>query len=97
MLRLILLLIVIAGVAGYFTRPQEPAMRQAADAVLSDPQNISQGFESLGATIAGDRHYDNYYVAARYTVSLGEDPLVECWGAFTQVTCSRKEETTSAT
>ena len=60
----ILLLIVVAGVAGYFTRPEEAVMRERADAVLSDPQNVTQGFESLGATIAGERAYSNYYVLA---------------------------------
>ena len=89
MLRLILLLIIIAGVAGYFTRPDEAAMRQQADTVLSDPQSISEGFESLGATVAGERAYDNYYVASRYTVTLSGNPVVQCWGAFQQVKCDR--------
>lgn len=85
----ILLLLVIAGVAGFFTRPDEPKMREAADAVLSDPQNITQGLDSIGATIAGNRDYTNYYVASRYIVSLDNAPVVTCWGAFTQVQCSR--------
>jgi hypothetical protein len=91
MLRLVLLLLIVAGVAGYFTRPDEPTMRQAADAVLSDPQNISQGLESIGATVAGDRNYSNYYVAAKYDVTLDGAPVVSCWGAFTQVQCNRAE------
>jgi hypothetical protein len=92
MLRLILLLIVIAGVAGFFTRPDEAKMREAADAVLNEPQTISEGLESVGAAIAGDRAYDNYYVAARYTIALDAQPVVQCWGAFTQVRCDRVEE-----
>lgn len=88
----ILLLIIIAGVAGYFTRPDEATMRQAADSVLSDPQNISQGLESIGATVAGDRAYDNYYVASKYTVALDNNPVVQCWGAFKQVKCDRVEQ-----
>jgi len=92
-MRWILLLLVIAGVAGYFTRPEEAAMRERADAVLSDPQSVSEGFESLGATIAGDRAYSNYYVAAKYTVTLDGQPVVNCWGAFTQVQCSRAADT----
>jgi hypothetical protein len=89
----ILLLLVIAGVAGYFTKPQEAVMRERADAVLSDPQSVSEGFESLGATIAGDRAYSNYYVAAKYSVTLDGQPVVNCWGAFTQVQCSRAADT----
>ena len=98
MLRLVLLLLIIAGVAGYFTRPDEATMRQSADAILSDPSNISQGLESIGATIAGDRHYDNYYVASKYTVTLDNNPIVECWGYFTKTSCSRvqQSETTSS-
>lgn len=89
----IVLLLIIAGVAGYFTRPDEAAMRAGADAVLSDPQNVSQGFESLGATLAGDRSYDNYYVASKYNVTLDGQPIVTCWGAFKQVQCNRAPDT----
>ncbi|MEZ5994963.1 MAG: hypothetical protein R3C25_04355 [Hyphomonadaceae bacterium] len=93
MLRIILLLLVVAGIAGYFTKPEEPAMRAAADAVLQDPQTISEGFESLGASLAGNRTYDNYFVASRYTISLDGQPVVNCWGAFTQTQCSRAPDT----
>ncbi|MBL8530843.1 MAG: hypothetical protein JNK94_03840, partial [Hyphomonadaceae bacterium] len=72
MFRIIILLLIIAGVAGYFTRPDEPVMRQQADAVLNDPQNISQGLETVGAALAGNRVYSNYYVAAKYTVTLDQ-------------------------
>ena len=85
----LILLIIIAGIGGYFTRPEEGKMREAANALLSNPGDISQGVQSLGATIAGDRTYDNYYVAAKYTVTLNNDPVVTCWGAFTQVQCNR--------
>ncbi len=88
----VLLLVVIAAVAAFFTRPDEPAMRAAADTVLNDPQNISQGLESLGATLAGNRDYTNYYVASRYVVTLDSNPVVTCWGAFQQVQCSRAEQ-----
>ncbi|MEZ5961782.1 MAG: hypothetical protein R3C30_15370 [Hyphomonadaceae bacterium] len=89
----IVLLLIIAGVAGYFTKPEEAVMREAADAVLSDPQSVSEGFESLGATIAGDRSYSNYYVAAKYNVTLDGQPVVTCWGAFTQTQCNRAADT----
>lgn len=92
----LLLLVVIAGVAGYFTRPDEAKMRAGADALLGAPQSISQGVESLGATIAGDRAYDNYYVASKYTVTVNSNPVVTCWGAFTQVKCDRAAASTSS-
>jgi hypothetical protein len=90
--RLVLLLLVVAGVAAFFTRPDEAKMREAAEAVLSDPQNISQGIESIGASLAGDRAYSNYYLASRYVVTLDGNPVVSCLGAFTQVQCSRAEQ-----
>lgn len=96
MLRLVLLLLVVAGVAAYFTRPAEPVMRDAADAVLSEPQSISEGLESIGATIAGNRAYTNYYLASRYVVTLDNQPVVSCWGAFTQVQCSRAQPATAS-
>jgi hypothetical protein len=89
MLRLVLLILVIAGVAAYFTRPDEAALRQGAEAVLSDPQSIGEGFENMGAALLGDRAYDNYFVASRYRVTLDNEPIVQCWGAFTQVKCAR--------
>ena len=71
--------------------PNRATGTSRAQAVLSDPQSISQGLQSLGVAIAGDRTYDNYYVAARYTVVLDNTPVVTCWGAFTQVQCQRLE------
>ena len=97
MLRLVLLLLIVAAVGGYFTRPDEATMRHAADAVLSDPSNISQGLESIGATVAGDRAYDNYYVASKYTVSLEGNPVVTCWGAFQQTKCERAASNSGGT
>ena len=92
MLRIILFVLIVAGVAGYFTRPEEPAMREAANAVLSEPGDISEGLEGIGAAIAGQRVYSNYYVGARYSVALDGRTLVDCWGAFTQVRCSRSAQ-----
>jgi hypothetical protein len=92
----LIVLIIIAGIAGYFTRPDEAKMREAANALLSNPGNISQGVESVGASLAGNRSYDNYYVAARYTVTLNNDPVVTCYGAFTQVQCSRAQQHSGA-
>lgn len=96
MLRLVLLLLVVAGVAAFFTRPDEPRMREAADAVLSDPQNISQGIESIGASVLGDRNFTNYYLASKYVVTFDNAPVVTCWGAFTQVQCSRAADEPAA-
>ena len=89
MIRWLFLLIVVAAAAGYFTRPNEAAMRSAAESVLNDPATLEQMGDMLGAALAGQRRFDDYLVATRYTVTIGEDPAVECWGAFQQTRCNR--------
>jgi hypothetical protein len=96
MVRLLFLLIVVAGVAGYFTRPDEPKMRTAAESVLNDPATLGQLMQGVGAAVAGQRRFDDYFVATKYTVNIGEEPVVECWGAFTQTRCSRVQHAQTA-
>jgi hypothetical protein len=83
----LVLLIIIAGVAGFFTRPDEAKMRSAAEALMNHPQDLGEAVGNVVNDIGGDRAYDNYYVAAKYTVG----DAVTCWGAFTQVTCSQNQ------
>jgi hypothetical protein len=97
MVRLLFLLIIVIGVAGFFTRPDEAKMRTAAEAVLNDPATLGQLMEGVGAAVAGQRQFNDYYVVTRYTVSVGENPVVECWGAFTQTRCTRVESEAQAT
>ncbi len=89
-LSLLLVLVAAAGI-GYLTRPTQEAMRDAADAVLSDPNSITEGLQGLGATIAGNRVYFDYYVVSRYQVSLDNHPIADCWGGYTQIKCTRQE------
>lgn len=95
MIRFLVMLIIVAGVAGYFTRPAQPALEQAATALLNDPGNLGELVEGVGAAVAGERRFDDYYVATRYTVTVGSEPVVECWGAFTQTRCTRVESAES--
>lgn len=85
-----LVVIAAVGAAAYFTRPDETAQRAAADAVLKDPQSITEGLQGLGATLGGDRVFHDYYVVTNYSVNLDNKPIVDCWGGFTQVKCERK-------
>lgn len=103
MLRLVLLLLVVAGVAAFFTRPDEPAMRAAADAVLSERTQAALGDLDLGgmlesgrAELTGNRTFNNYFVVSRYVVTLDNTPVVTCWGAFTQVQCDQPAEAATA-
>lgn len=89
---LLLFVIVAVGAVGYFTRPDEAQMRAAADLVLSNPGSVSEGVQGVGATIAGDRTYDNYFVASHYAIELNDKVLVECWGAFTLTKCDRRPD-----
>lgn len=89
MVRFIILLIIIAAIAGYFTRPDQAKMRTAAEAVLNEPATVGELMEGVGAAVAGQRQFNDYYVATKYVVTIGESPVVECWGAFTQTSCSR--------
>jgi hypothetical protein len=96
MVRWLFLLIVVGAAAGYFTRPNEATMRTEAEAVLNDPATLEQFGDMLGAAVAGQRRFDDYFVATKYTVTIGENPAVECWGAFQQIRCSRVDAAASS-
>jgi hypothetical protein len=90
MFKLAVLVLAIAVLGGaYLTKPEEPAMRDAANAVLNDPQTLSEGLQGIGASISGERVFKNFYVASQYSIVLDSKPVVECWGGFTQVKCTR--------
>ncbi len=95
MFRFLFLLLVLAGVAGYFTKPTEAQHREAARAALEQIQhdaisNMDLGglVESSIARIGDEGRYQDYYLASRYTVEVNERPVADCWGAFTQVRCT---------
>ncbi len=95
MLRLLLLLIVVAGVAGYFTKPDEAAHKVAAEAAFAQAREAAISSLDLGAMIditaadlAGSGLYEDYYVASTYMVTRDDEPLLNCYGAFTQVRCT---------
>lgn len=95
MFRFLLLLLVLAGIAGYFTKPTEAQHRDAARATLEQLQheaisNMDIGglVESSVARFGDEGRFQDYYVASRYTVEVSERPVADCWGAFTQVRCT---------
>lgn len=85
-----LALLAAVGAGAYFTRPGEVAMRDGANAILSDPQSVSEGLEGLNATLSGERDFQDLYVGTKYAVKLNGAVIVDCWGAFTKVNCARK-------
>ena len=97
MFRFLLLLLVVAGVAGYFTKPTEAQHRHAMNATLQQIQSEAASNLDLGgllqtgfAQLAQDGTYTDYYVASKYTVDVNGRELAECWGAYGQVRCVPK-------
>ncbi|MDZ4776635.1 MAG: hypothetical protein SGJ23_07605 [Alphaproteobacteria bacterium] len=94
MLRLLGLLVIVA-LAAFFTNPTAAKMSAAADAKLEGVTEAAAENVDIGGTIGGlvargaDGAYDNYFVASHYAKPAGENPLVECWGAFTVTSCSK--------
>jgi hypothetical protein len=98
----LLLLLIIAGVAAYFTVPAQSAHEQAAQAFLearAQEQTSAVGQQAPGLSLdgvvdfvtgmlAGQGRYETYYVASKYTLDLPGAAYVECYGAFTLVRCS---------
>ncbi len=93
MLKLIGLLVVV-GAAAFFTRPDAAALHAAADAKLQGVTEAAAENVDLGGALGGivaqasSGKYENFYVAARYSQPAAE-PLVECWGVFTQAICNK--------
>lgn len=95
MFRFLFLLLVLAGVAGYFTKPTEAQHREAVNATLQQIQeqavsnlDLSAMLQTGVAQLSQDGTYADYYVASRYTVKSGARALADCWGAFGQVRCT---------
>lgn len=97
MFRFLLLLLVLAGVAGYFTKPTEAQHREAVNATLEQIQEQAASNLDLGsmlqtgfAQLSQEGQYTDYYVVSKYDVAVNDRPLAECWGAFGQVRCMPK-------
>ncbi len=93
----ILLLLILAGVAAYFTVPAREAHEEAARAFLegrAPGEARGEGGITLDSVIgyvkgmlAGEGRYENYYLASKFTLDTPGAAYVECWGAFTWVKC----------
>ena len=97
MFRFLLLLVLLAGVAGYFTKPTEAQHRDAVNATLREIQEQAASNFDLGglletgiAQLTQGGAYTDFYVASRYVAEVNDRPLAECWGAFGQVRCVPK-------
>jgi hypothetical protein len=95
-----LLLLLLAGAAAYFTVPTRVAHEEAARAYLEAQAPIASeaqqqaGFsldsvvDYVAGMLAGQGRYENFYVMSKYTVDMPGASYLECYGAFTMVRCS---------
>lgn len=94
----LLLLLLIAAVAAYYTNPTRALHEARAREVLSRYQpgatleDTKVTFEDVTTFVrgmlAGDAgRYENYYVASKYALDIPGPAYVECWGAFTVTSC----------
>ena len=91
MFRLLILLVIFAAVAAYFTKPTEAQMKQEAQTAVEHAQDSSSLLNSLGLglqNLFSSGKYTDYYVVAKYSVTVGDHPFVDCWGAYTKTMCT---------
>lgn len=79
-MRILLFLVVVAAVGGFFTKPGIEAHRKVAAALFA------QGRAAAGAAPRTDK-LDDFYVASKYTSLSNNRPTLECWGAYTRFLC----------
>lgn len=91
----LLFLLLLAGVAAYFTVPTREAHETAARAFLQGYEQGEQPGLSLEAVtgyvkgmFAGQGRYETWYVVSKYSVDLPGASYLECYGAFTLVQCN---------
>ena len=91
-------LVVVALIAGYFLKPSLEAHQKAADAWLEAKQNDAASKLNLGdlfsAGAASAFHsgiYEDDVFFSRYTVTVGDQPYLRCFGVFTHVSCDKVE------
>jgi hypothetical protein len=95
MLRLLVLVLIVAGVAGYFTKPDQAAHERQADILFRGVQEQAIGKLDIGglvnaglARLRRTTKFEDLYVATKYTVTVSDKPYIQCYGAYTKVFCS---------
>lgn len=91
----LLLLLIIAGVAAWYTNPTRETHEEQARALLeagapaapSDGITLDDVIGYAKGMLAGQGRYESYYLASKYTVDMPGASFVECYGAYTLVQC----------
>jgi hypothetical protein len=90
---LVLVLLVIAGVGGFLSRPDIEAQRKHADEVLKENRSGDAIGDLIGAVFSNRNDtFEDLMVATKLTTKDGDKVMLECWGAYTQFFCVRPEE-----
>lgn len=92
----LLLLLIIAGVAAYYTNPTREAHEAKARVALQSYQPpaaaasgnlIDNAISFVTGMAAGQGRYESYYVFSKYTLDMPGVQYLECYGAYTLVNC----------
>jgi hypothetical protein len=91
-------LIVLALIAGYFLKPGLADHRKAAEAWLEQTRADAAANLNLGdlanagaASVFSNGLYEDDLFFSRYTVAVGDQPYLRCFGIFTRISCSKVE------
>jgi len=78
----VLVLLGLLGVAGYFTRPSHGLHRGIATALMGE------GRVPRPDAATGRWAFDDFYVLTRSTMQAEGRDVLQCWGAFTRFLCT---------
>ncbi len=91
----LLLLLIIAGIAAFYTNPTREEHEMQARTVLEggapaapdDGLSLDDVIGYAKGMLAGEGRYESYYLLSKYTVDMPGSSFVECYGAYTIVNC----------
>jgi hypothetical protein len=78
----LLVLLGLVGVAGYFTRPSHGLHRGVATTLMTE------GRVPRPDAATGRWAFDDFYVVTRSTLQAGGRDVLQCWGVFTRFLCT---------
>jgi hypothetical protein len=95
-------LIILALIAGYFLKPSVAEHQKAAEAWLEQTRSNAAANLNFGdlasagmASTFSNGLYEDDLFFSRYTVAVGDQPYLRCFGIFTRVSCSQVERKAS--
>jgi len=84
--------VVLAGLlaTAAFTKPSRDDLHKAAKA-FADNSSLVGSVATRVTSLFGNDAYDDYIFFDRYRVYVGNDPTVDCFGAFGKTSCETPE------